>query len=334
MYNQEEEILEQYEIEVRSTTKGRGALICDTDKGTMLLKEFHGSKERAKFLYDILEFLHGRGLPAERIVPAREGEVFAKDEINDTIYLLKNGYFGKECDVRNRDDILSAVRKIAEFHILTKGYEKEIPDFLKADKNSLLVEYERHNRELNKVKNYIRNKNKKNDFEMLFMKVYESYKTQANEVTKQLKSQMESLNEDLTVRMWGISHGECNQHNIIFSQGEWVLVNLEKISYDVMVSDLANFIRKIMEKYNWNMGIGMEMITAYDSVRKLLPEELEQLYFRLAYPQKYWKIANHYCSSNKAWISGRDIEKLQKIINQEIERKQFLKMLFYFTKEI
>lgn len=334
MYNQEEEILEQYEIEVRSTTKGRGALICDTDKGTMLLKEFHGSKERAKFLYDILEFLCGRGLPAETIVPAREGEVFAKDEINDTIYLLKNGYFGKECDVRNRDDILSAVRKIAEFHILTKGYEKEIPDFLKADKNSLLVEYERHNRELNKVKNYIRNKNKKNDFEMLFMKVYESYKTQANEVTKQLKSHMESLNEDLTARMWGISHGECNQHNVIFSQGEWVLVNLEKISYDVMVMDLANFVRKIMEKHNWNMGLGMELITAYDSVRKLLPEELEQLYFRLAYPQKYWKIANHYCSSNKAWISGRDIEKLQKIIEQETERKQFLKMLFYFTKEI
>lgn len=334
MYNQEEEILEQYEIEVRSTTKGRGALNCDTDKGTMLLKEFHGSKERAKFLYDILEFLHSRGLPTETIVPARAGDVFAKDEINDTIYLLKNGYLGKECDVRSRDDILSAVKKIAEFHILTKGYEKEIPDFLKADKNSLLVEYERHNRELKKVKNYIRNKNKKNDFEILFMKVYESYKTQANEVTKQLKSQMERLNEDLAARMWGISHGECNQHNVIFSQGEWVLVNLEKISYDVMVMDLANFIRKIMEKHNWNMGLGMELITAYDSVRKLLPEELEQLYFRLAYPQKYWKIANHYCSSNKAWISGRDIEKLQKIIEQETERKQFLKMLFYFTKEI
>ena len=44
MYNREEEIIEQYEVEVKSTAKGRGALICDTDQGTILLKEFCGSK--------------------------------------------------------------------------------------------------------------------------------------------------------------------------------------------------------------------------------------------------------------------------------------------------
>ena len=112
-----------------------------------------------------------------------------------------------------------------------------------------------------------------------------------------------------------------------------MVLNFEQMSYDVLVQDLANFIRKILEKYNWNTGLGIEMITAYDQVRKLLPEELKQLYLRLAYPKKYWKIANHYCSSRKSWISGRDIEKLEKVIRQETERKQFLKMLFYFTRE-
>ena len=103
------------------------------------------------------------------------------------------------------------------------------------------------------------------------------------------------------------------------------------MTYDVMVCDLANFIRKILEKYNWNTGLGLEMITAYDNVRKLLPEELTQLYLRLSYPKKYWKIANHYLSSRKAWISGRDIEKLKKVMEQEPQRRQFLKMLFCFT---
>ena len=73
------------------------------------------------------------------------------------------------------------------------------------------------------------------------------------------------------------------------------------------------------------------VLTILRSIHYYTPEELEQLYLRLAYPKKYWKIANHYCSSRKSWISGRDIEKLEKVIEQEVQRKQFLKMLFYFT---
>lgn len=331
MYNREEEILEQYELEIRSTAKGRGALNCDTDKGTMLLRQFRGSKERAVFLYDILNFLYEQGFLAETIFPAKDGEVLVKDEIGDCFYLLKNWYLGRECDVKSRDDILAAVQTLAKLHSLTKCYKKDIPEFLKADANSLLNEYERHNRELNKVKNYIRGKNKKNEFEMLFMKVYENYKVQAKEVTEQLKNQLEKLDETARGQMWGLSHGDYNQHNVLYSQGEWVLLNFEKMSYDILVQDLANFMRKILEKYNWNTGLGFEMITTYDSIRKLLPEELEQLYLRLAYPKKYWKIANHYCSSRKSWISGRDIEKLEKVIEQEPQREQFLKMLYHFT---
>jgi len=331
VYNREEEIREQYEVEIRSTSKGRGALNCDTDKGMMLLKEFRGSKERAAFLYDILEFLSSRGFLAETAVLSKEGEALSKDEINGVSYLLKNRYPGRECDVKNKEDVLCAVRKLARLHNLTKCYEKEIPEFLKTDGNSLLDEYERHNRELNKVKNYIRNKNKKNDFELLFMKVYEGYRDQAREVTEQLKRQMEGLKETVFVQMFGLCHGDYNQHNVVFCQGEWVLINFEQMTYDVLVQDLANFLRKILEKYNWNTELGIEMITAYDSIRKLLPEEMEQLYLRLAYPKKYWKIANHYSGSRKSWISGRDIEKLEKVIEQEEQRKQFLKMLFCFT---
>ena len=153
MYNREEEILEQYEIEIRNTTRGRGAFICDTDKGTMLLKEFRGSKERAAFLYDILEFLSREGFLAESIVPTKEGEMLSKDEAEDKYYLLKNWYPGKECDVKSKEDILAAVRKLAGFHNLCRYYEKDIPRFLAAEDDGLQKENEKHNRELNKMKN-------------------------------------------------------------------------------------------------------------------------------------------------------------------------------------
>lgn len=333
MYNREEEILEQYNLEVKNTAKGRGALICDTQKGMLQLKEFRGSRERAEFLYKLLEFLCQQGFLAERILPVSKEQVLARDEIEEISYFVKSHFSGKECDVRNRDDILSAVRKLAGLHNLMTCYEGEIPEFMQKEENVLLTQYEKHNRELNKVKNYIRNKRRKNDFELLFMRVYEEYSSQAKEVTKQLKQQLESLDDVAKQQMWGLCHCDYNQHNVLFCKGEWVLLNFEQMGVDVYVQDLANFMRKILEKNNWNTGLGIEMITAYDSIRKLLPEELQQLYVGLGYPYKYWKIANHYYNSRKAWISGRDIEKLQKIIAQEEQRGQFLRMLFHFTSQ-
>ena len=44
LYNRENQILEQYPFEVKQTVKGRGALICDTDKGLKILKEYRGSQ--------------------------------------------------------------------------------------------------------------------------------------------------------------------------------------------------------------------------------------------------------------------------------------------------
>ena len=40
------ELLEQYEIEVLRTRKGRGAILCETNRGCLILKEYAGSQER------------------------------------------------------------------------------------------------------------------------------------------------------------------------------------------------------------------------------------------------------------------------------------------------
>ena len=35
-------VLEQYDVEVRSTRKGRGALLCETNQGLMIPSRIHG----------------------------------------------------------------------------------------------------------------------------------------------------------------------------------------------------------------------------------------------------------------------------------------------------
>ena len=63
MKEYEAEVLEQYDMEVKSTRKIRGAFFCDTSEGTMLLKETHISERRAVLGYNVLSRLGlGRNL--------------------------------------------------------------------------------------------------------------------------------------------------------------------------------------------------------------------------------------------------------------------------------
>ena len=54
----------------------------------------------------------------------------------------------------------------------------------------------------------------------------------------------------------------------------------------------------------------------------------KQLVGVMLFPEKFWKIADHYYGSHKAWIPKRDIEKLEKIISQEEERISFIEKVF------
>lgn len=324
MYNRPEQVLEQFELEINSVSKGRESYICETSQGQKVLKEYKGSKERAEFLADMLEYLKAQGMLVETVNRTREGSPIAVDE-DEIKYILVDAISGAECDTKNRENMLKAVRQLAHLHNVSAGYPGIVPDFVKTDQNVLLLLYEKHNRELNKVKNYIRAKKKKNEFEMMFAGHYALFKKKADYVTTLLK-EMEPQEDIL-----GFCHGDYNQHNVIFGKTEAAVVHFESFSYHVRISDLANFIRKMMEKNNWNMGLGIDLIRAYDGERKLTGGELRYLYLSLAYPEKFWKIANRYYNSHKAWLSGRNIEKLEKVIDQEEAREQFLQMLFHFT---
>lgn len=328
VFNRENLILEQYPFEVKQTAKGRGALICETDQGLKILKEYKGSEGRADFLYRILQFLAEHGQEqVDCIVRTKEEKTLATD-VDGTAYMVRNWYEGRECDTKSREDILRAIRQLAQIHNILKAFPEEIPTYLQVEGESLLRQNDRHTRELKKVRNFIFNRKKKNDFEMGFLRSFELFYQEARKVVELQRQELEEYGGAAGSRdLYGICHGDFNQHNVIFLRQGMAVLNFEKASYDVQVADLGNFMRKILEKHNWNMGLGMDMLKAYNTVKKMSRQEMNQLYIRLAYPEKFWKIANHYFNTSKAWVCGRNLEKLEKLIAQNEARENFLHLM-------
>ena len=88
----------------------------------------------------------------------------------------------------------------------------------------------------------------------------------------------------------------------------------------------------MLEKNHWDTELGMRMIATYDRGRPMSDREKKILYLLFLFPEKFWKISNHYYNSHKAWVSQRDIEKLKRMIEIEPARQQFLENLFSFVE--
>ncbi len=328
MYNRTEIILEAYPYEFTDVMKGRGAYFCCCQDGSRkILKEFSGSASKAELLDRFLRYLNERGCVAEQIIYTKEGQVLHTDT-DETRYYMRTWFEGRECDTRNREDILCAVRRLAQFHTDTAAFQEELPQTMCKTPDFLEQEYRRHIKELHKVRNYIKSKKKRNEFETDFLKEYGYYLNQAEEAADRLRQ----TTAEASMRFFGICHGDYSQHNLLFTAQGPVIINYERFCKDAYISDFAHFFRKIMEKHNWNTGLGMDMIRAYDKIRRLEGWELRQLCIRMRYPEKFWKVANHYFNSKKSWANNRDGEKLVKICAQERERAEFLKILDCFEK--
>jgi spore coat protein, CotS family len=318
-------VLEQYNLKVKNTYRGRGSLICETDQGLKLIKEYNNSKLKLAFQNKVLKQIRQLGYEwVDLILENTNGEIISKDK-DDIPYIVKDWYNGLECDTKSERDILKAVETMAKIHKMMKIAPKA--DEVNVIHSDIKLEFEKHNRELKKVQNFIRDKHKKNEFEISFMLEFNIFFAQGQEVSEQLNHSSYQVLKEAAMQQGQICHGAYNHHNVLFIKEGVAVTNFERLEYDIHIGDLYNFMRKIMEKNNWNESLGKNILESYNKVRPISTDELMNLYYRLSYPEKFWKMANHYYNSNKAWIPGKNVEKIKKLVKQDKNRKEFLEKM-------
>ena len=327
---------------VNRTLRGRGATILETDKGYRRLMEFKGTYGRLEFTHQVTKYLKKNGIEnIDTLVTTREGELFSCDEYGDK-YIVTEWFPGSECDVKSEADILRSMSELAKIHnVLKCGFIFCMPVVKDDDgekkqnicipvSESIEDEYRRHNIEMKRTAAYIRDRKKKNNFEYSIIKNIEEYieygmialenmeKCGCREIEKKARERNE------------IIHGNYNYHNILFDKSHTngkkiaAIVNFERAMEGPQIKDVYLFLRKVMEKHNWDITLGHKMLETYNEEKTISSEEYKCLKIMLEYPEKYWKVINHYLNSNKAWVPEKSEEKLLKIYFQEKNKKEFI----------
>lgn len=341
------EALEQYEMDIISVRKGRGSWICETKNGCRLLKEYRGTVKRLEFEDQVLGILDTRGsLRADRYIRNKEGGLLTVTG-DGTRYILKDWFVDRECNIRDGFEIRQALSRLAMLHSQLRTVEfKEEWSMGSSLSQPLEEELERHTREMQRTRNYIRSKRKKSDFELCVIGNYDRFFSQAQEAVKGIQGlwtggeeeaeyEYDSLEAAEIRKPAGskgekpvfLCHGDLDQHHVLMGPGYTAVIEYNRMHMGIQIADLYRFMRKVMEKHGWDEELGMSMLDSYERVLPMDHEERSCLYYLFLYPEKYWKQLNFYYNANKAWIPGRNIDKLHGLEDQQQQRNSFLKRL-------
>ena len=316
-------VLENYDMEVTRTFKGRGTIICDTNKGLRVLKEYKGNTEKLELL-ELLQNKLSDTVKTDKLVRNKEGELFCKDT-DGIVYIVKEQLDGRECNYKSEEEILQAFRIMAKLHQAMRD-TGEMAHTLPV--HYYVEEMEKHTKECKHVRNYLRKLKIKSEFERALLKEYNYFMDQAESIMAQAGQEDQAAYENYIRENGFFCHGDYQYHNVMFMRNDIAVINLERFAPDSGVRDFYLLFRKISEKTDWSLPLGEKMLAAYESNRSFSPIEWKQLYYRLAYPDKFWKIVNFYYNSKKSWIPDKNMEKLANLVKQEKAKQKLLKALF------
>lgn len=313
-------ILEQYELEIVNVRKGRGNYIVNCKNGDFVLKEYYGSEEKANLQKELTDHIgNATDVVVQRFVENKEGGLFSQDR-DGTNFALQTYMEGRECDLKDEKECHLAIRTMAKMHkgmyITSEKISQNVTPY------SLKREFEKRNTELRRIRRYLREKRNKNEFERFLYGNFNMFFEKGLEVEEAwdvYDQYSQPKDSEFT-----FCHGDYQHHNVWMTSEQLMVLQFEKYLSDLPCRDLYLFMRKLLEKNNWDKEVGLNVLVEYEKERPLPIIERISMIYRFAYPEKFWKIANYYFNSKKSFMPEKNMEKLGKLLIQEEQKEIFI----------
>ena len=118
----------------------------------------------------------------------------------------------------------------------------------------------RGSQELKRARNFMKSKRRKTDFERCTLSNFSMFFEQA----RQAVEGMGHLSQDFDTVSSCLCHGDLDQHHILIEEKSVAVIEYHKMHLGDQMRDLYHFVRKVMEKHEWDQELGLELLTAYE----------------------------------------------------------------------
>lgn len=78
--------LSQYDLTAERSARTRGALLCYTEQGLLILREFHGSEKKLKKQQELLLHLQANGISTDYFLENTQGSLVSQDKDDSPLH--------------------------------------------------------------------------------------------------------------------------------------------------------------------------------------------------------------------------------------------------------
>lgn len=179
------------------------------------------------------------------------------------------------------------------------------------------------NRELKRIAEYMKKNGNKGSFGEQYNRYSGMFLKEGQKAFLELEERMKEQQESHRLK-YGFCHGNYQHHNVLRLENGWATIGMEQFHFAPQMLDLYDYLRKVLEKNHYAAAYAQAVISGYQRMICLTKTDCEVLYLLLQYPEKFWKISNHYYNSKKTWVPPKTVEKLSKVVEQNQEKSRFL----------
>lgn len=246
-------------------------------------------------------------------------------QLEDKFAYLTPWVDSRVADYDNSLDVLLAASKLAELHNKSLGFK------LTEDMNprigwfKWIETFNTRENEILDFKGRILKKDKKTKFDVMYL-------DKMDEEIEFCKSSKKNLSESnylekmkIEIVKNGFCHHDYANHNVLITgDGNVNVIDFDYCILDTHLHDLSSLLLRIMKHGKWNMNIALFILDAYDSINRVMKDDIPIMAGFMEFPQDYWQIGIQYYWEKHRWPEDAFIKKLKKIYYDEEEKQNFI----------
>ncbi len=283
---------------------------------TMCLKRLRHTKDKALFSVNAQIHISNKGGHVSKIYLNSNKEPIT--EHNNQLFVLYEWIEARNLSFSKPSDFALAMEGLAKFHIYSKGYISPVDAKISSKLGEWKRQYESMNNRMLKWKEESRENLENNSHQSYFENI-DAIIEIGKKAIDALEASSYSTLTSIDFKESSLCHQDYGPGNVIFTEKEVYVIDLDGVTYDLPIRDLRKIIGKQMQKRGkWNEDTIRTIIKWYEKHNTLSREEKEILKIDLLYPHWFFGEVKNLFKKNKA-LSGNKIESIATLEKSKLD---------------
>jgi CotS family spore coat protein len=308
-------VLEQWDFKIIDL-ESRGKVIkLETEVGAKCLKISTVTPQQIFRLFLVTEHLSKQGLKRiPRFIRTKYGEPYLRTDRG--FYWISDWIEGRPVNIKDQNDMVKSARKLAEFHRASRGF------YLPGEGRESFTDNNWGQRFLGLASQLVdlKLKIKGPVFFKESLRIMSERAVCAAKILSGLD--ITQLREQLKTEL-SFCHGAFNREHLILGNSREIYVTgIHHWIRDIRLRDLTDLLYICGRESQWDRQFFHKIITNYEQIFPLLPQELYLLQGYLFFPFGYWDLLRELAQKN---AGGEETKvRLESYLQQEEEKGKCL----------